>query len=331
MPAAEVAALAADTGYQGVEVRAHPEEPVHPGIGRSDRAAVARAFERAGVGVLAVCGYPRVAAAGPDGPVLAEIADLVELAGDLGAPYVRVFPGAAVRDSGGGTPVPGGGGGGAGAEPGARGAPGEESGPGGPGAGGDAVAARRLALAAREAAPRGVRILLETHDSHRTGESVARVLDRAGAPDAGARSGSGGGADSGSGPGSGVRPGRGSGLRSGPGSGLRPAPESGGSGPGAVWDVLHTWLGGESPEGTWRALGPSVGYVQVKDVASREDLAPLALGEGVLPLADVLARASGRTWLSWEYEKRWAPEAAELPGLLVPGREYLERLIGRGM
>lgn len=281
MPAAEVAVLAADTGYQGVEVRAHPEEPVHPGIGRRDRAAVARAFERAGVGVLAVCGYPRVAAAGPDGPVLAEIADLVELAGDLGAPFVRVFPGGAVPDTGGGAP-----------------------------GAGDAVAARRLAVAARAAAPRGVRILLETHDSHRTGESVARVLGLAGAP------GSGGGADGGSLAESGAGPGAGSGA---------------GSGPGAVWDVLHTWLGGESPEGTLRALGGSVGYVQVKDVASREDLAPLALGEGVLPLADVLARVSGRTWLSWEYEKRWAPEAAELPGLLVPGREYLERLIGRGI
>ncbi|QDY80910.1 sugar phosphate isomerase/epimerase [Streptomyces qinzhouensis] len=303
MPVGEVAALAADTGYQGVELRAHPEEPVHPGIGRSERDAVRREFRRAGVRTLSVCGYARVAAAGPDGPVLDEIADLVGLAGDLGAPYVRVFPGA---DPG--------------ANPGAASA-GEEA-----AEGSGAVAARRLAAAVGPAGAAGVRILLETHDSHRTGRSVARVLSRAGElsetppgqpPDAfpgsgGADGSAGGGTD---------------------GGGRCPAA---GAAAGAVWDVLHPWLGGEAPAATRQALSPFLGYVQVKDVASREDLAPLPLGAGVLPLADVLAGLSGLsglgrpTWLSWEYEKRWAPEAAPLPELLAPGREYLERLLGRG-
>ncbi|MFE3095836.1 sugar phosphate isomerase/epimerase family protein [Streptomyces sp. NPDC059248] len=293
MPPAEVAALAADTGCRGVELRAHPEEPVHPGLGRRDRAAVAGAFGRAGVGILAVCGYPRVAAAGPDGPVLDEIAELVGLARDLGAPYVRVFPGAEPRED---TGAP---------EGGADGAV-------------DGMAARRLASAARGAAPLGVRILLETHDSHRTGESVARVLAGAGRLIAG------------SGPGTVDGPG----AVDGPTAPLAEAAPGRGpadQGPGAVWDVLHTWLGGEPVEATRRALGPSLGYVQVKDVASREDLAPLALGAGVLPLGDVVAGLTRPTWLSWEYEKRWAPGAAELPGLLVPGREYLEGLLGRAM
>lgn len=254
MPVREVAALAADTGYQGVELRAHPEEPVHPGIGPGERVSVRGDFRRAGVSVLSVCGYARVAAAGPDAPVLEEIAELVGLARDLRAPYVRVFPGGAPPD-------------------------GEA----------DAVAVRRLAAAVGPAEAAGVRILLETHDSHRTGRSVARILSRAGRPTR--------------------------------------APEEA---PGAVWDVLHTWLGGEAPAASLEALSPFLGYVQVKDVASRQDPAPLPLGAGVLPLAEVLSGLSRPMWLSWEYEKRWAPEAVPLPELLVPGREHLERLLGRG-
>lgn len=258
MPVREVAALAAGTGYQGVELRAHPEEPVHPGIGPGERASVLGEFRRAGVSVLSVCGYARVAAAGPDAPVLDEIAELVGLARDLRAPYVRVFPGGAASD-------------------------GEA----------DAVAARRLAAAVGPAEAAGVRILLETHDSHRTGRSVARVLSRTGRP-------------------------------------ARAAEEAPGAAAGAVWDVLHTWLGGEAPAASLEALSPFLGYVQVKDVASREDPAPLPLGDGVLPLAEVLSGLSRPMWLSWEYEKRWAPGAVPLPELLVPGREHLERLLGRG-
>ncbi|NEA18060.1 sugar phosphate isomerase/epimerase family protein, partial [Streptomyces halstedii] len=89
----EVVRLAAGNGYQGVELRAHPEEPVHPGLTPGERAAVAEEFRRGGVAVLAVAGYARVAAEGDDEPVAAELAGLVELARDLGAPYVRVFPG----------------------------------------------------------------------------------------------------------------------------------------------------------------------------------------------------------------------------------------------
>lgn len=73
-------------------------------------------------------------------------------------------------------------------------------------------------------------------------------------------------------------------------------------------------------------LAPHLGYVQVKDVASAEDLTPLPLGSGVLPLAEGLDGTGPDTWVCWEYEKRWHPGAAELPGLLAAGREYLLRL-----
>jgi sugar phosphate isomerase/epimerase len=94
---------------------------------------------------------------------------------------------------------------------------------------------------------------------------------------------------------------------------------------------MHTWLGGERPAESYAALAPYLGYVQVKDIASSTDTAPLALGAGVLPLADcvtVLTRAGWDGWLCWEYEKRWYPDAAPLPALLGPGRRYLEDLLG---
>jgi sugar phosphate isomerase/epimerase len=250
LPVADVVALAAGHGYHGVEVRAHAEEAVHPGLAVAERADVAGQFRAAGVEVLGVAGYARVAAPGDDGVVLGEIRELVRLAHDLGAPYVRVFPGADL------------------------GRPREES---------DAIAARRLGTAAEDAAALGVRVLLETHDSHRTGADAIRVLGPVGHRQA-----------------------------------------------GALWDVMHTWLGGEQPSDTFAALAPHLGYVQVKDIASADDTTPLPLGAGALPLAEcveVLSRGGWDGWLCWEYEKRWYEAAAPLPQLLGPGREYLARLL----
>ncbi|MET9699401.1 sugar phosphate isomerase/epimerase family protein [Streptomyces sp. NPDC006529] len=245
-PLAEAAALAAAHGYDGVELRAHPEESLHSGSPATDRTAAVRAFAAAGVGILTVAGYARVAAEGPDEPVLDELRGLTALAVDLGAPYVRVFPGGGDR------------------EPSAA----------------DATAVRRLAAVAPFAEREGVRILLETHDSHRTGADAARVLGRVGHP-----------------------------------------------GAGVLWDVLHTWLGGESPARSARELTGHLGYIQVKDVASAADLTPLSLGCGTLPLAEAVAAAPPGGWLCWEYERRWYPGAQELPGLLTSGREHLAGLV----
>ncbi|CAM5346349.1 sugar phosphate isomerase/epimerase family protein [Streptomyces avidinii] len=245
-PLDRVAALAATHGFDGLELRAHPEEPLHTAGAAADRAAALRTLAASGVAVLAVAGYARVAAPGPDEPVLAELRALVRLAADLEAPYVRVFPG--------------------GDDP--------------PGQGDDARAVRRLLAAAPFAERHGVRILLETHDSHRTGAAVARVLGGVAHP-----------------------------------------------GAGALWDVLHTWLGGEPPAASIRSLAAHLGYVQVKDVRSARDLTPVLLGAGVLPLAEVVAAVPRDGWLCWEYEKRWHPTAADLPGLLARGRAYLHGLV----
>lgn len=253
LPLADVLRLATTHGFHGVELRAHPEEPVHPGIGLTERADAAARFKDAGVEIIGIAGYARVAAPGEDGPVLDEIRTLLALARDLGAPFIRVFPGGGTEQSA------------------------EEA---------DATAARRLGTAAEYAADFGVRILLETHDSHRTGAAATRVLGAVGHRNA-----------------------------------------------GALWDLMHTWLGGEPPADSYAALSPYLGYVQVKDIASAQDTTPLALGDGVLPLAecvDVLLSGEHRDgWLCWEYEKRWYEAAAPLPELLGPGREFLSRLLNR--
>ncbi|MFE9933211.1 sugar phosphate isomerase/epimerase family protein [Streptomyces sp. NPDC005533] len=240
------AALAASQGFDGLELRAHPEEPLHPHSTAGERAAGLRTLTAAGVTALAVAGYARVAAPGTDEPVLAELRALIHLAADLEAPYIRVFPG--------GADLP------------------EEA--------ADAHAVRRLRAAAPFAERHGVRILLETHDSHRTAAAAARVLDRVAHPAV-----------------------------------------------GAVWDVLHTWLAGEHPARSRQALAAHLGYVQVKDVRSAQELTPTGLGTGVLPLPEAVAAAPTDGWLCWEYEKRWYPDAADLPEQLTRGREHLQRLV----
>jgi sugar phosphate isomerase/epimerase len=250
LPIPDVLRLATTHGYHGVELRTHPEEPVHLGLGLAERADVAAEFKASGVEILGLAGYVRVAAPGDDEPVLTELRALLELARDLGAPFVRVFPGGGTEQSP------------------------EEA---------DATAARRLGRAAEYAGDYGVRILLETHDSHRTGADAIRILGPVGHRRA-----------------------------------------------GALWDVMHTWLGGEQPTDSFAALSPHLGYVQVKDIASIEDTTPVALGAGVLPLGEcveILSRNSWDGWLCWEYEKRWYEAAAPLEDLLGAGREHLARLL----
>ncbi|WP_405581799.1 sugar phosphate isomerase/epimerase family protein [Streptomyces sp. NBC_01190] len=142
LPVDQLVRLASEHGYNGVELRASEEGPVHTGLSAGERAAVVGQFADAGVEILAVAAYAKVAAPGDDEPVLEAISDAMTLAADLGAPFVRVFPG-------GGDLRP---------------------------AEADLVAARRLAAAAPIAGDLGVRVLLETHDSHPSGGDVARVL-----------------------------------------------------------------------------------------------------------------------------------------------------------
>ncbi len=245
-PLDAVLALAAEHGWQGLELRAAPGEPVHTGLSSAERRAAARQFASAAVTPLTVASYVGIAEPGPDAPVRADLLAHLHLAADLGAPYVRVFP------RGGDDPAEG-----------AR------------------TAARRLRELAGTAADLGVTVLVETHDSHRSGAALAALLAEA------------------------------------------PHPAV-----GALWDVLHTWLAGETPADSHRLLAPRLGYVQVKDVASAEDLTPLPLGAGVLPLPACLGLLPAGTWISWEYEAPWHPAAAPLAPRLAAGRAYLTTVTG---
>ncbi|MBH1932955.1 sugar phosphate isomerase/epimerase [Streptomyces sp. AV19] len=253
LPLPDVARLARSHGWDGVELRAHPEEPLHVGASAAERALAVRVFVDAGVSVVGVTGYARVAADGPDEPVLSELSALVRLAADVGAPYARVFPG------GGSLP---------------------------PDAA-DAVAARRLGAVAPLAASLGVRVLLETHDSHARGRDAMRILGLVGHHNV-----------------------------------------------GALWDVLHTWRGGETPAESVAALLPYLGYVQVKDVASRDDVTPVVVGGGVLPVAECVGVLKGvgyEGWLCWEWEGRWfAGSVEEFEGVAGVGLAYLRGLVGGG-
>jgi sugar phosphate isomerase/epimerase len=95
---------------------------------------------------------------------------------------------------------------------------------------------------------------------------------------------------------------------------------------GAVWDVLHTWRAGESC--ALSATAPWLYHVQIKDVATRDDLSPVLPGKGSVPLQEVpaaLAAGGYRGWLCLEWEKRWFPDAPGLPEALRHAAGLLER------
>ncbi|MGW6494846.1 sugar phosphate isomerase/epimerase family protein [Nonomuraea angiospora] len=83
----------------------------------------------------------------------------------------------------------------------------------------------------------------------------------------------------------------------------------------ALWDVVNPWRAGEPPAVTAEALRPWLAHVQVKDVASVTDLAPVLPGAGAVPLdafAGELARLGYGGWTSLEWEAAWYPQAAPL-------------------
>ncbi|GAA4217362.1 sugar phosphate isomerase/epimerase family protein [Actinocatenispora rupis] len=147
----------------------------------------------------------------------------------------------------------------------------------------DDRAVRRLAAVAEAARAANVGVLLETHDSHRRADDAVRVV--AAAADA-------------------------AGVSTVDGVPL-----------GVIWDVMHTWLGGETPAESAATVAPWLAYVQLKDIPSADEKAPVAPGTGVLPLGEVLGELRSRGyagWLSLEWERAWHPEAAPLAEVL-PG------------
>ena len=144
----------------GVELRLTVGELADPAMTRSARRELVRRLDGAGVAVTGVASYVRIAADVPDDIVIGALVAVLDLASDLRAPAVRVFPGAPSRP-GPYDRVPD------------LTEPRSEV---------DARAARRLTAVAPYAAEQAVLPCLETHDSHPTGRQVAAVLRQVDGP-----------------------------------------------------------------------------------------------------------------------------------------------------
>jgi len=98
---------------------------------------------------------------------------------------------------------------------------------------------------------------------------------------------------------------------------------------GALWDMGHTArVGGETPEQTYAAIGPRIGYTHVKDAvydpaheqAMQDGWRYVLPGQGQLPLAQAISllRQNGyEGWILFEHEKRWHPDLEE-PEVALP-------------
>jgi len=147
-PVEAVIDLARRTGCRGVELRCADGEPVSPQTPPAMLREVRDRFADAGIEVVCLASYVRVAA--PDGDPADELLRHVEMAERLGSPYVRVFGG---RD-GQSDPHP--------------------------------AAVRRLTQVTERIAGGPVTVLLETHDVFLSARAVAAVLAEVDSPHAGA-------------------------------------------------------------------------------------------------------------------------------------------------
>jgi sugar phosphate isomerase/epimerase len=136
-PLDDVLALAQGNNFTGLELRTAPDEFTNTDLSPSRRRELRARIEDAGLQIFAISSYVRLCAV-EEQPLEAHL----ELAADLGALGVRVFPGDVGDDAEAGTPD-------------------------GPSAG------EIRALDRVTSAPREVPILLETHDSHSTARQVA--------------------------------------------------------------------------------------------------------------------------------------------------------------
>lgn len=149
-----------EAAVPGLELRLSAGEIADPALSRSRRRQLRAEIEAAGVVVTGIASYVKVASAVEDDMVIGALVAALDFAADLGAPVVRVFPGAPV-------------------EPGlySRSPRLLES-----RAEVDGRAARRLNAVGGFAEECGVLPALETHDSHPTGNDIARILTRVNSP-----------------------------------------------------------------------------------------------------------------------------------------------------
>jgi sugar phosphate isomerase/epimerase len=143
-----------------VELRVSSGQIVDPAMTGRALADVRSRFDAAGISVSGLAGYVRVASDAGDEMVVGALAEALRFAAVLGAPVVRVFPGAPIHPSD------------YASVPELR----EEQGVV------DDRAARRIDAVATLATDLDVYPVLETHDSHPRGADILRVLERVTGP-----------------------------------------------------------------------------------------------------------------------------------------------------
>ena len=129
---------------EGLELRIADGEAVTSNTPASVLQSVRQRLSNSGLTLIAISSYIKICSPRPDAAVIRALRQGLELAATLGAGGVRIFPGADSEY--------------------------------GPGKDWDKVAAERLSIAADMASTLGVDLLLETHDSHSTGQDIARIL-----------------------------------------------------------------------------------------------------------------------------------------------------------
>ncbi|MDQ7803075.1 sugar phosphate isomerase/epimerase family protein [Amycolatopsis sp. A133] len=142
-PVVDAARTAVAHGCAGLELRVHPDEQVHLGLSGGAVDGIRSTLDGEGLAIACLAGYAKVAAPGADRPVVDELKALIALAHRIGAPSVRVFPGG----------------------------------------NGDGDAQRRIGAVLGDLRDAGVRLLVETHDSHPTGTAALGLVAGFGAPD----------------------------------------------------------------------------------------------------------------------------------------------------
>jgi sugar phosphate isomerase/epimerase len=89
----EAIVVARRAGCSGLELRLHQDTGVHLGMTAHQQAAASALLRASNLSLIALAGYARIAASGPDAPVVAELVAGLNLADALGAPALRAFPG----------------------------------------------------------------------------------------------------------------------------------------------------------------------------------------------------------------------------------------------
>ncbi|GIM89109.1 sugar phosphate isomerase/epimerase family protein [Paractinoplanes toevensis] len=147
LPLPQVGALLRRHGVGALQLRCAADEPVHVGLNAAARSGVRRDLRAAGLTLIGLATYVRLADGAPG------LTEHLRLAQDLGAPALRLMPGGPdPLRTGPMSPVPA-----------------------------DVFdrAAEALADAAARAAGSGVRLLVETHDAFLRGADLRRLLEAA--------------------------------------------------------------------------------------------------------------------------------------------------------